>query len=257
MQRGFSLVELSIVLVILGLLTGGILAGQSLIRASELRSVTTEADRYVTAMQTFRDKYFALPGDMTNAEKFWGQDPGGCPAPINTVGKTQTCNGDGNGLIQEGLREPFRFWQQLAAAGLIEGSYTGVGGAANVLYDAIAGQNAPPSKLGNGLWTIRYINLPSSTPGPNRYAGNYGNTFQIGAKTTNGWNDTDLLKPEEAWNIDTKMDDGKPGRGKVVAAAFSSCSATTDPNNHNADYTLTTTAPACVLHILSENGLQF
>ena len=70
--QGFSLVELSIVLVILGLLTGGILAGQSLIRASELRAATAEYQRYATSIQSFRDKYMALPGDMTNATRFWG-----------------------------------------------------------------------------------------------------------------------------------------------------------------------------------------
>lgn len=59
---GFSLVELSIVLVILGLLTGGILGGQSLIKAAELRAVTTELDAFQTATNTFRQKYFALPG---------------------------------------------------------------------------------------------------------------------------------------------------------------------------------------------------
>ena len=72
MRSGFSLVELSIVLVILGLLTGGILAGQNLIRAAELRSVTTQFQNYHAAVMTFRDKYFALPGDMANAEDFWG-----------------------------------------------------------------------------------------------------------------------------------------------------------------------------------------
>lgn len=71
MKHGFSLVELSIVLVILGLLTGGILAGQSLIRAAELRSVSTEQSRWVTAANSFRDKYFALPGDFRDATKFW------------------------------------------------------------------------------------------------------------------------------------------------------------------------------------------
>src|SRR5438552_4058186 len=71
-RQAFSLVELSIVLVILGLLVGGILSGQSLIRAAELRSVTTEFSRYLAAVQSFKDKYFALPGDMANATAFWG-----------------------------------------------------------------------------------------------------------------------------------------------------------------------------------------
>ena len=71
-KKAFSLVELSIVLVILGLLVGGILSGQSLIRAAQLRSVTADYTRFVTAVNTFRDKYFALPGDMTNAQSVWG-----------------------------------------------------------------------------------------------------------------------------------------------------------------------------------------
>ncbi len=72
MRHGFSLVELSIVLVILGLLTGGILAGKSLMRASELRAVSTEYQRYLTAAQSFRGKYFELPGDFSKAQSFWG-----------------------------------------------------------------------------------------------------------------------------------------------------------------------------------------
>jgi hypothetical protein len=70
--EGFSLVALSVVWVNLGLLTGGILTAQSLIRAAELRSITTDYNRFITASQTFRDKYFALPGDMRNATRFWG-----------------------------------------------------------------------------------------------------------------------------------------------------------------------------------------
>lgn len=71
-EFAFSLVELSIVLVILGLLVGGVVAGQSLIRAAELRSVSTDYQRFLTATLTFRDKYFALPGDFTMASRVWG-----------------------------------------------------------------------------------------------------------------------------------------------------------------------------------------
>jgi prepilin-type N-terminal cleavage/methylation domain-containing protein len=60
-SSAFSLVELSIVLVILGLLVGGVLSGQSLIRAAALRSVTNDYSRYSAAVNTFKDKYFPAP----------------------------------------------------------------------------------------------------------------------------------------------------------------------------------------------------
>lgn len=100
MRHGFSLVELSIVLVILGLLVGGVLTGQSLIRAAELRSVSTEFAKYQAAVNTFRDKYFALPGDMNNATSFWGKDNVACAAHTGTAATPGTCNGDGNGLSE-------------------------------------------------------------------------------------------------------------------------------------------------------------
>src|SRR5688572_8582479 len=133
MRRGFSLVELSIVLVILGLLTGGILAGQSLIRAAELRSVTSEFQRYSTALGAFRDKYFAIPGDMTNAVSFWTV-AAACPSVAATAA-AGVCNGNGDGQITalatgtcNGTNcgnEIFGIWEHLAYAGLVEGSYTG------------------------------------------------------------------------------------------------------------------------------------
>ena len=127
-RNAFSLVELSIVLVILGLLTGGILGGQSLIRAAELRALTTEYQRYFAAVSTFRDKYFALAGDMTNATSFWGKDTTStaqCTSDSGTGGTPGTCNGNGDGWIGTDLRENYRAWQQLSLAGLIEGNYVG------------------------------------------------------------------------------------------------------------------------------------
>ncbi len=125
MRRGFSLVELSIVLVILGLLVGGILAGQSLIRASELRSVSTDLQRFQTSMAAFKDKYFGLPGDITNATSFWGARDNNdgigtdCTDLLTAETTSRTCNGDGSGTISSVLalaaerHETFHAWKQL------------------------------------------------------------------------------------------------------------------------------------------------
>ena len=202
MQRqGFSLVELSIVLVILGLLTGGILAGQSLIRASELRAVTSEYSRYTAAINTFRDKFFALPGDFTATTT-------GLPSA------TWIGQGDSDGLVETTgtatSNEISLFWIHLAAAGLIEGSYTNV---ANTTFTA--GTHNPKSKLGNAAWNVGNLGtvLAASTT---YYEGNYGNVFYFGSGTS-ATTPGAILKAEEAWNIDTKLDDARPQTGLVTS----------------------------------------
>lgn len=230
-RRAFSLVELSIVLVILGLLVGGILSGQSLIRASQLRALTRQYQGYYTAVQTFRDKYFALPGDMTNATQFWGLRAAGAACMGSASSDTKTCDGNGDGQIDiapGSSVEYTRFWQHLANAGLIEGQYNGL--------------NYPASKLGG---TTRFAGQWSGTLTGNtiNFDGDYGNVLYT----------TDMLIPSELWNIDTKMDDGIPSTGKVVVLA------TTGPNwladcttaaagvtsNLNVTYLLSGTANTC------------
>jgi prepilin-type N-terminal cleavage/methylation domain-containing protein len=225
MQRGFSLVELSIVLVILGLLTGGILTGQSLIRASELRSVTSDYQRYTAAVNTFRDKYFAIPGDMTNAESFWGTLNATAATCRDTASTSAlTCNGDGDGNIElfagnSRSREYYRFWQHLANAGLVEGTFSGTwDGSAN--WGIVLGTNVPRAKISNAGWgVIAQVDVAA-------IGGWYNNIFQPsssthwlefgGATSANSYLIDALLKTEEAWNIDTKLDDGSPGAGKIT-----------------------------------------
>ncbi len=255
-QSAFSLVELSIVLVILGLLTGGILAGQSLIRAAEIRSVSTELGKYQTAIYTFRDKYFALPGDMRNATDFWGSvTDSGDTCPNGAGSGTETCDGDGDGVIDNTTGvyyESVRAWQHLANAGLIEGDYSGTQNGSSPYITL--GTNVPRSKITDAGYSIV------------SYGAGYGFGSGTGSGTDMCWDCTtqiyrmaiffggsgtdamryhSVLKPEEAWNIDTKMDDGKPDFGKITSGSVGGAcftSATTP-----SDYDLQETEKRCNL----------
>lgn len=228
-RSAFSLVELSIVLVILGLLVGGILSGRSLIRASELRAVTTEHQKYFTAVQAFKDKYFALPGDMSNASQFWGLAVVGplCSAFSSTT--PLTCDGDANGQIDGASAtslEMYRAWQHLSNAGLIEGTYNGIGG-------------VPTSKIPTGTWLVYYT--ASYSGSATRFDGAYGNMFLF----------SQILLPEEVWNIDTKLDDGKPATGKLVVfttPAIATCTDGASSATLTANYLLTGTGKTCGIY---------
>ncbi len=249
-HSGFSLVELSIVLVILGLLTGGILGGQSLMHAAELRKVTLDIDRYKTAILSFRDKYLGLPGDITNATRFWGEadaDPTTC---ITTAGTgSETCNGDGDGNISRGA-ESYRSWQQLANANLLPGTFSGVPGpspwGSNYFADEI-GTNIPSiynertgiviSKDWNKshFW---YQNHPT------------GHVITI-ATCCNGVQkniEGNGVVPEDAWHIDQKLDDGKADSGKVqiYRGYWPNC---TTANTSPANYVLSESTAECQMLI--------
>lgn len=257
MQKAFSLVELSIVLVILGLLTGGILAGQSLIRAAELRSVATEYQRYMTATAGFRDKYFALPGDMRNAVTFWGLAAGSGNVPdltciAATASGTNTCNGDGDGIIGNNYGGPYNegyeswhYWKQLANGGFIQGNY--IGNLDPVTGVSAAGITVPISKISLGTWTIRHQNMASITSG-HRFSLDYGNAFMFGGATDQPDGRTPILSPEEAWNIDAKLDDGKAGYGKWISfrdnGTYGHNCITTDDYT-TAEYSLTINNKEC------------
>lgn len=224
-RNAFSLVELSIVLVILGLLVGGILAGQSLIRASEIRAITTVSEQYKSALYAFRDKYFALPGDMANATKFWdvlGGDGANDTCQLMEATGRPTCNGDGNNLVDTSslttfnYAERFRFWQHLANAGLVEGTYTGRSDSSTAgSFVLNPGKNVPRLKDG-GSYDPYSVSILSNlgTAGGFDFAGSmkYG-TLLLAYR---GPNAGKPLTPAEIWSIDTKLDDGRPAYGIIL-----------------------------------------
>lgn len=251
-RDGFTLVELAIVLAIIGLLTGAVVAGQSMVRASGLRSVPVQASKYIAAVQNFAGDYNGLPGDLKNAEDYWGSAT--CPGDSTTPSiDGKTCNGDGDGVIA--TTENTRFWQQLANAGLIEGKYDGVthgtvtsttitipDGTTYKLY------NAPPGKLPNTSWfTYNWGNQTGAVLSqPNYFRLTYYNVLSLGSYYVNDWPRTAALTPEEMATIDTKVDDGLPGSGSVIGYPRSTCTASANSADLSAGYALTTKTAACI-----------
>lgn len=257
MRHAFSLVELSIVLVILGLLTGGILAGQSLIKAAQLRSVSTEHQKFKTAIYSFRDKYMALPGDMPNATRFWGAADGGDGLGSDCrdayTADARTCNGNGDGIMNDHpMLETSRAWQQLANAGLIEGSYVGTSfGAPTATPCGKFGPNCvfPGSKFaGQAVW--QYYRPDHSLFYVPYQGKNLLQLTNAGTTTTNFMYQYSFTT-EDMWNIDTKLDDGKPGTGVIFSFRPAVCDTSASNDNSttaaaSAQYRLTATGANCI-----------
>ena len=116
-QSGFTLIEIAIVLVIIGLLLGGILKGQELITQARIRNVANDFQSMTAAINLYQDRYRALPGDDAGAATRWG-----ITAPTPTSGTL------GDGLISGAFAtatatdESRQFWLHLRRAGLVGGA---------------------------------------------------------------------------------------------------------------------------------------
>ena len=234
-RHGFTLLEMGIVLAISALLVAGVISAQTMGRTAKLKNMLSEYDSYVKAIAEFQDKYHALPGDMTGVDKYspqdmWGTDPCGCPCANSTTKTAATCNGDGNGDIGNSTAEGvvtsnngatpasyewFRAWQHLSNAGFISGTFTGTPGPGGV-NEATLGVNVPASAVTGAGWSLLYFLLPTAIDGP-LWPDQYGHLLTLGRPVSGDFTWGPALTSAEAFNIDTKMDDGKPGTGRIRA----------------------------------------
>ncbi len=118
-QKGFTLVEIAIVLVIIGLLLGGILKGQELINSARVRNLADSTSGIQAAYFGFIDRYRRVPGD-------WDVTTAG-----QAIGGAILTGGNNNGRLDNSGSwvEPNALWEHLSKAGFINGSYSGGGGA--------------------------------------------------------------------------------------------------------------------------------
>ena len=230
-RQGFTLIELSIVLVVIGLLVGGILVGKDMIRAAQVRATISQIEKLKSAVNTFKTKYNALPGDIipSQASAFgFATRTGG------------TGDGDGDGFI-EGCGQTYQigsvnsalgcetvfFWTDLSAANLIAGSFTTTTDAL-ITHLTSGPQFAPylPHLPVGGsrsyLFVYGIANGDGPMPGPMNYIELLAvdSTNGIAALQNNSFHGNSFpLDPIDAWNIDTKMDDGLPCSGHVLGTA--------------------------------------
>ncbi len=185
-QQGFTLVEIAIVLVIIGLLLGGILKGQEMITQAKIKNVINDFNGLSAAMYSYQDRYRSLPGDELEATvaQRWAGSHGGdgngtfctgaCPGPAYNVAPAAPAAAG---------PEPGLFWLHLRLAGFVPGSTD--------------------------------VTSPASTQQPANAVNGIVGVQTTGMGFTSNIICTSNLPDKVAIAVDTQMDDGSDLRGQV------------------------------------------
>jgi prepilin-type N-terminal cleavage/methylation domain-containing protein len=185
-SAGFTLVEIAIVLVIIGLLLGAVLQGQELIRSARVRNLIAEQEAVSTAILGFQDRFGALPGDYREA---------------TTSIRGGVADGNGNGRIEAAgaVPEYILVWTHLSAAGFLNAGFAATSSTASPDQD-----NTPTNVFGGYLQVIYDENWG--------YSGNTTERHNI--KTGN------QIPVELIAEIDRKTDDGRPAAGRLQFSPY-------------------------------------
>lgn len=241
-RAGFTLLELSVVIAILGILVGGVLATQGYLRTTQLTTAMNEAKLMLSVFDQFRQKYNAIPGDMSTASAMWTGAP----------------NGDGNGYIFRGgfngagannTNEHYYVFWHLNRAGFLTGSYTGVAGSGGADH-AVPGTNVAASSIpGSGFYFTNFNTATGYLDDADSFyfGGFYGSYLTLGAATSNSMPTGPLLSAPQAYELDMKFDNGKPGTGWIRAPKFALAAECTTTNDKlTADYQSFDRGPKCI-----------
>lgn len=244
-NSGFTLVELSIVLVIIGFLVAGVSAGASMIKQAQVRSVISDMIGFQASYNGFVARFNKVPGDMDIGSAYW-------PGANNCAVTPLNCNGNGNGVIQfaTGARgngtgdETERAWKHMSLAGVIS---QGIPELADTFTQTQVGLTAPSTRLSGVGFMMGSNTLGTGVTSPFSLT---TNLILIGGENTNNSLVNGALSPEDAFNLDVKLDDGIVSGGTFQGAntgffrTINGAGSATCLNGVN--YNITVTTDECI-----------
>jgi prepilin-type N-terminal cleavage/methylation domain-containing protein len=215
-DSGFTLIEIAIVLVIIGLLLGGVLKGQELITSARVRNLISTQDGVKAAYFGFLDRFRALPGDYTLAT-------------TNITGATG--NGNGNGRIESAgavvnsskPEEDILVWEHLSRSGFINGTYT---------WAATASATTSPTNPYGVYMQVIYDGIYGS--------GNFGADGATASPSRHNIKTGSQVPVEIIVEVDRKVDDGLPNTGGFQFSRYQG-------NGAAAPTDAATATPACTV----------
>ena len=225
-QYGFTLIEMSIVLAIIGLIVGGILKGSEVVNNGRLKMQVAQMDAVKAAIFTFQDQFTYLPGDYPTATTQLG---------FTAAAAGAGANGDGNGTIGTLTANPANavlvdtadtlntesvlVWAHLAAANLLQGVTLPAAQALNAVTPATA-LSYPGKMSGTFLWVA---NFNAQATAVNGVGGIVGPMIRLQAPINGTVTQASgqAVREPDAYNLDRKYDDGSPVTGSILVSSAS------------------------------------
>ncbi len=233
---GFSLVEMSIVIIVIGLILAAVMKGRVVIDIARTRALISEINNYKAAVGSFYAKYKALPGDFSEASVYWTGE--------NTV----SGNGDGKISFQSdaGIYEGYQAWQHLSNESMVNLLLTGTQTTGLALLDV----DVPRAKVGGGYFfdygsigtltqnNLLILGVPLVPAG-----GNYPARLTLDGGLT----------PKQAYDLDVKIDDGLPSGGAVQSANGTNAEAGSCVVTSDSSYNISLDEKKCITALKLNN----